>query len=406
MKKLQPELIESLKQVSTDKHISAEIVIDSLKEALITAARKYTGIQKRFEVVIDEENHEITVTLSVEVVDDYPDYPEDATAEEVAKFDEGFMLLDEAEDYNEEVEIGDLLEIEIPIDGFGRMAIQTAKQILMQKIRESERQRIMDDYEGRIGTIVSGEVQQVDRGNILIKLGQTEAILPAREQIRKERYRQGDAVRAVISNVSDSAKGAQVVLSRADNRFLEELFKIECPEIYDGIIELRGAARDPGYRAKISVFTHDEKIDPVGACVGMKGNRVQAIVRELSNERIDIVEYSSDFLTYLRRTLSPIEPVKVVEVETTKRVVVVLSDEDISLAIGKNRQNLKLCNQLLNRSLDLYAESEFAEKSEEELEEILNPRERDVLLTEEEIEATSTKADKFSELNSLFKEEE
>ncbi len=405
MKKLQPELFESLKQVAKDKHIGAEIIVDSLKEALITAARKYTGIHKRFEVDIDEENHDISVTLSVEVVDDYPDYPEDATAEEVAKFDEGFMLLDEALDYNEEVEIGDLLEIAIPIDGFGRMAIQTAKQILMQKIRESERKRIMDDYEGRIGTIVSGEVQQVDRGNILVKLGQTEAILPAREQIRKERYRQGDAIRAIIANVSDSAKGAQVVLSRADNRFLAELFKIECPEIYDGIVEIRSVARDPGYRAKISVYSHDEKVDPVGACVGMKGNRVQAIVRELSNERIDIVEYASEFSTLLRRTLDPIEPRRIVEVEGTRRVVVILSDDEISQAIGKNRQNLKLCNQLLNRSLDLYTESEFAEKSEEEVNEILSPRDRDPLLSEEEREAAINKADKFSELNSLFKDE-
>ena len=402
MKKLQPSLIDSLGQVASDKHINAELIMESLKEALVTAARKYTGIHKRFEVDIDEETNEITVALSVEVVEDFPDYPEDATAEEVAKFDEGFMLIDEATDYNEDVEIGDMLEMEIPIEGFGRMAIQTAKQILMQKIRESERQRIMDDYSGRVGTLVSGEVQQVDRGNILVKLGETEAILPAREQIRKERYRQGDSLRALIANVSDNAKGAQVVLSRGDNRFLMELFKLECPEIYDGIVEIKGASRDPGYRAKIAVYSSDEKIDPVGACVGMKGNRVQAIVRELSNERIDIVQFSHDIHTFIRRALAPAEITKLVEVEGTRRVVAVIPDEEVSQAIGKNRQNVKLANQLVNRTLDLYSESEFEGMSEEERQEVLSPREKDLPLTEEELEQAAQNRDKFSELNSLF----
>ncbi len=405
MKKNQPSLLDGLSLIADDKSISAELIIESLKEALVTAARKYTGIQKRFEVDIDTEENTINVLLSVEVVDDYPDYPEEATAEEVATFDEGFMLLDEATDYNEDVEIGDMLEMDIPIEGFGRMAIQTAKQILMQKIRETERQRIMDDYLDRVGTLVSGEVQQIDRGNILIKLGETEAIMPAREQIRKERYRQGDSIRAIIGSVSDNAKGAQVVLSRADKRFLGELFKLECPEIYDGIVDIKGVSRDPGYRAKIAVYSNDENIDPVGTCVGMKGNRVQAIVRELSNERIDIVQYSDDVQTFIRRALAPAEITKLVEVEGTRRVVVVIPDDDVSQAIGKNRQNVKLANQLVNRTLDLYSETEYCEMSDDDKEELLIPRERDVLLSEEELSEASQAKDKFSELNSLFKED-
>lgn len=402
---IKPNLIESLGNVAEGKNIDSAIILDSLKEALITAARKYTGIQKRFEVDIDEETSEISVFLSVEVADDYPDVDEELGAEEVARIDEGYMLLDEAQEYNEEAQIGDLLEMEIPIQGFGRMAIQTAKQILMQKVRDAEKVRIIGEYQDRIGTLVDGSVQQVDRGNILVQLGKTEAVLPPREQIRKERYKQGEPIKAYIADVADTARGAQVILSRAHNQFLVELFKIEVPEIYDGIVELKAVARDPGYRAKISVMSHDDRIDPVGACVGMKGNRVQSIVRELSNERIDIVTWSDDLSTFIKRSLAPAEVHKLVFIPETTRVVVVVGDEDLSQAIGRNGQNIRLASQLTGREIEIYGEIQYSEFTEEERQAIESERAGDTLLSPEEIEAERNAAERFAKLEDLFQSE-
>lgn len=399
-------LLESLGSVAEGKNIDGEIILDSLKEALITAARKYTNIQKRFEVDIDTESSEINVFLSVEVADDYPDVDETLTAEEVAVIDEGYMLLDEALEYNEDAQIGDLLEMEIPIQNFGRMAIQTAKQILMQKVRDAEKVRIIKEYEDRVGTLVDGTVQQVDRGNILVKLGKTEAVLPPREQIRKERYRQGDPIKAFISDVADTARGAQVILSRSNGQFLIELFKIEVPEIYDGIIEIKAVSRDPGYRAKISVLSHDERIDPVGACVGMKGNRVQSIVRELSNERIDIVPWSNDLGTFIRRAMAPAEITKMMMVPETTRVVLIVSEDDLSQAIGRNGQNIRLASQLTGRELEIYGEEQYLGFTQEERKAIEEERQGDTLLSPEEIEAEHASNDKLSQLEGLFSKEE
>ncbi len=399
-------LLESLGSVAEGKSIDGEIILDSLKEALITAARKYTNIQKRFEVDIDTESSEINVFLSVEVADDYPDVDETLTAEEVAVIDEGYMLLDEALEYNEDAQIGDLLEMEIPIQNFGRMAIQTAKQILMQKVRDAEKVRIIREYEDRVGTLVDGTVQQVDRGNILVKLGKTEAVLPPREQIRKERYRQGDPIKAFISDVADTARGAQVILSRSNGQFLIELFKIEVPEIYDGIIEIKAVSRDPGYRAKISVLSHDERIDPVGACVGMKGNRVQSIVRELSNERIDIVPWSNDLGTFIRRAMAPAEISKMMMVPETTRVVLIVSEDDLSQAIGRNGQNIRLASQLTGRELEIYGEEQYLGFTQEERKAIEEERQGDTLLSPEEIEAEHASNDKLSQLEGLFSKEE
>ena len=395
---LKAGLIEFLKEVAKGKNISFEVILDALSEALVMAAKKYTGIQKNIEVEIDPDTNDIAVFLSVEVVDDYPDVPDDADPEEVKKLDENFMLLHEAQEYNEEAQVGDLLEMEIPIEGFGRMAIQTAKQLLMQKVREAERNRIVADYQDRLGTLVSGIVQQVDRGNILINLGKTEAIMPSREQIRKERFRQGDSVQAYISGVSESAKGAQVILSRAHEGFLAELFKLEVPEIYDGIVEIKDVARDPGNRAKISVYSQDDRIDPVGSCVGMKGNRVQAIVRELSNERIDIVNWSEDIETYVRRALSPAEITKFMPVDGKTRVVLVVPDADLSQVIGRNGQNVKLASRLVKRDLDVYGEEEYKNFDDNEKARLIIPRDSDKNLEE------SAKS-KLSELNALFKPE-
>lgn len=369
-------LVEVLKGVVDAKNMDDTVVIGALKQALIQAARKYLHIEKKIEVDIDTESNEVHVMLRVEVVDDFPDYDPEMTAEQVEAMDECYMLVPEAQEFNEAAQAGDMLEIEIPVTAFGRQAIQTAKQLLTQHIRDAERQKIMDTYRGRIGTMVSGEVLRLEGRNIIVSLGkQTEAVLPPREQISRERLAQGASLKAVIARVEESAKnGAQVVLSRASGDFLKELFRQEVPEIYEGTVEIKGVAREPGLRAKIAVYSRDEHVDPVGACVGMKGARVQTIVRELGNERIDIVHWNSDLDVFIQRSLAPANIVKMSEVQGTRRVVVVINDENLAQAIGKNGQNVKLASQLVERDLDVFGEKEWSEKDEAAKAQVMTPR--------------------------------
>ena len=373
-------LLEVLKGVVDAKNMDDTVVIGALKQALIQAARKYLHIEKKIEVDIDTESNEVHVMLRVEVVDDFPDYDPNMTAEEVEAMDEGYMLVPEAQEFNEAAQAGDLLEIEIPVTAFGRQAIQTAKQLLTQHIRDAERQKIMDTYRGRIGTMVSGEVLRLEGRNVIVSLGkQTEAVLPPREQISRERLAQGASIKAVIARVEESSKnGAQVVLSRASGEFLKELFRQEVPEIYEGTVEIKGVAREPGLRAKIAVYSRDEHVDPVGACVGMKGARVQTIVRELGNERIDIVHWNPDIDVFIQRSLAPANIVKMSEVPGTRRVVVVINDENLAQAIGKNGQNVKLASQLVERDLDVFGEKEWSEKDEEAKALVMTPRPNEV----------------------------
>lgn len=399
------DLIPNLKEVAKNKNLDAEIVLESVKEALISAARKYTGIQKRFEVEIDEETSQISVFLNVEVVDDFPDAPEDATAEEVARMDEHYMLLDEALDYNEDAEIGDQLTLEVDVDAFGRQAIQMAKQMFLQKVRDAERRRVLAEYSSRIGTMVAATVTSLEKGNCILSLGKTEAILPARHRMLKDRFKVGDTVLAVIADVSDGAKGAQVVLSRTDPRFLLELIKRDVTEVYEGDIEIMGIARDAGVRSKIAVFSHDDRMDPVGAIVGPRGARIQLINRELNGERIDIIPWSEDTLSYLRRAFNPAQVTQVHELPGYSRVVAILGNEDIALALGKGKSNLKLVSQLVGLDIEAYSEQEFAQFSPEEQEEILSPRPGDRPLSAEAADRQSARREKFSELNALFKDE-
>ncbi|MCQ2054465.1 MAG: transcription termination factor NusA [Fibrobacter sp.] len=369
-------LLEVLKTVVEAKNMDDEVILGALKQALISAARKYLHIDKKIEVEIDTENNDVHVFLRVEVVDDFPDYDPEMTADEVEKLDEGYMLVDEAREFNEDAQAGDVLEMEVPTTAFGRQAIQTAKQLLTQQIRDAERQKVMDTYRSRIGTMISGEVLRLEGRNVIVSLGkQTEAVIPPREQIGHERLVQGQSVKAVIARVEESVKnGAQVILSRASGDFLKELFRQEVPEIYENTVEIKGVAREPGYRAKIAVYSRDEKIDPVGACVGMKGARVQTIVRELGNERIDIVHWNPDLDVFITRALSPANVVKLTEVPGTDRTVVVINDENLAQAIGKNGQNVKLAAQLVGRDLDVFGEKEWSEKDDEAKAQVLAPR--------------------------------
>ncbi|MCF0221014.1 MAG: transcription termination factor NusA [Fibrobacter sp.] len=373
-------LLDVLKKVVEAKDMEDSLVLNALKEALITAARKYLHVEKKIEVDFDEEANEIHVFLRVAVVDDYPDYDPNMTAGEVEELDKGYMLVEEARDFDEEAQAGDFLEVEIPISAFGRQAIQTAKQLLNQQIRDAERQKIMDTYRSRIGSMVSGEVIRLEQSNIIVRLGkQTEAMIPYREQIRRERWNQGSSIKAVIARVEESSKnGAQVILSRSNGDFLKELFRQEVPEIYDNTVEIKGVAREPGYRAKIAVFSRDEKIDPVGACVGMKGARVQTIVRELGNERIDIVQWNPDQDTFIQRALAPANVIKLIHVPETRRTVVIISDDNLALAIGKNGQNVKLAAELVQRNLDVFGEKEWSEKDDETKAKITTPSSADL----------------------------
>ena len=376
-KKNEPKvnLVEVLKEVMDAKNMDDAVIEGALKQALISAARKYLHIDKKIEVDIDKETNEIHVFLRVEVVDDYPDYDPSMTAEQVEEMDEGYMLVPEAQEYNEDAQPGDFLEMEVPTTSFGRQAIQTAKQLLTQQIRDAERQKVMDTYRGRIGTMISGEVLRLEGRNVIVSLGkQTEAVIPPREQIGHERLVQGQSVKAVIARVEESVKsGAQVVLSRASGDFLKELFRQEVPEIYEGTVEIKGVAREPGFRAKIAVYSRDEKIDPVGACVGMKGARVQTIVRELGNERIDIVQWNPDLDVFIQRALTPANVIKQIHVPETRRTVVIISDENLALAIGKNGQNVKLAAELVQRNLDVFGEKEWSEKDDETKAKITSP---------------------------------
>ena len=397
------EIFESLNLIAKSKNLGPEVVISTLQQSLINAAKKYLNLAKNIEAEIDKDSGEIHVYLRVNVVDDYPDVDPALTPEEVAAYDEKYMLVGEAAEYNADAIEGDYLEMEIPIENFGRAAIQSAKQILLQKVRDAERDKIFEDYQHRIGTLVSGTVQQVDRGNILVNLGKTEGIIPLKEQIRKERYRQGDTIRAYIANVSTNTKGPQILLSRTHPDFLAKLFELEVPEIYDAIVTIKAVSRDPGYRAKIAVTTKDDRIDPVGACVGMKGNRVQAIVRELSNERIDIIHWSDDMHSYIRRALSPAN-IKQISDIGDGRVVVIVGDEDLSQAIGRGGQNVRLASKLIGRELDIYGQTEFGNMQQEEKDILFKPREGVKVpgggetVTPVAVAAPS----KFSELESLF----
>jgi len=368
------------KEVATIKNLDAALVLEALKEALASAARKFLQLQKRVEVEIDQATSEVKVYLRVEVVDDYPDYDLSMTAEEVEAMDEGYMLLDDAREFNEDAQPGDLLEMEIPVENFGRQAVQTAKQFLIQKVKEAERSKVFEVYRNKVGMLITGSVTRTEKKAVFVSIGKNiEAVMLESGQIRKEKLKRGATVKAVIEEVSDSAKGgAQVILSRTSGKFLAELFRQEVPEIGEGTVEIKGVSRDPGFRAKIAVMSRDNRIDPVGACVGMRGNRVQAIVRELSNERIDIVNWTEDVSAYIRRSLSPANIVKMIDVAGTRRTVIIVADADLAQAIGRNGQNVRLASNLVGRILDVFGETEWTAKTDEEKQQVLTPRASDL----------------------------
>jgi len=344
-------LMEALGQIAREKGLDKAVVVEKAQAALLSAARRKYGPESKLDARIDEDTGSIRIFVTMTVVEDV----EDPTRQ---------ISLEQAGEISKDAEIGQELEIELPLEEFGRTAIQTVRQVFIQGVREEERENIYKEYKDRVGELVSVVVQQVDRGNVYVKLDKAEAILPGRELLPGDRYRQGDHLRACIIAVEKATKGPQIVLSRSRQEFLIKLFEAEVSEVAEGIVEIKCVAREPGFRSKISVMSHDEKVDAVGACVGVKGSRVQSVVRELGGERIDIIPWSSDPVVLVSRALSP---AKVLEVEADKeeqRVCVVVADDQLSLAIGKSGQNARLAAKLTNWKIDLMSQSEHQRQLE------------------------------------------
>ncbi len=362
------DIVDALTKVTKEKSIGIELVLDTLKDALATAAKRYLGKPINVEVNIDREKGIIEVFTRQFVVDEVED-PETQ------------IDLEDAQEIDADLQVGDELIQDLDIDHFGRAAIQTAKQVIVQRVREAERDKIFTDYSERIGELVTGTVQQIDKGNILLNLGRTEAVIPYKEQIHRERYRQGDTIRGCIVDVKNNQKGPQVIVSRTSPMFLERLFELEVPEIFERIVRIIKVVRAPGQRAKVAVTSSDSRVDPVGACVGMRGNRVQAIVRELSNERMDIINWTDEQSLLVRRVFSPAEVKRVFPVGEYK-LVVIIAEEDLAQAIGKEGVNIKLASKMLEQEIDVYGDEEFANLTDEEREEAL----REQIIEEEESE--------------------
>jgi transcription termination/antitermination protein NusA len=339
------ELIEAMAQIAREKSVDKSTLIETLEAGLLQAGRKRFGPDADIEVKFDDSSGQIVMRLKRKVVD----FAENSGTE---------IELSEAQAIDTNAQIGQDLIQELTLEELGRNAIAAAKQVLVQRVREAERDRIYEDYHDRVGEMVRGTVQQVDRGNIYVKLDRSEAILPAREQISRDRYHQGDHIKAYIIAVDKIARGPQIILSRTHPEFLRRLFESEVPEVAEKIIEIRGIAREPGSRAKVSVYSNDDKIDAVGACVGIKGSRVQAIVRELGGEKIDIVPWSADAIVFVTRALSPARVLEAQVIDGEQRIVVTVADDQLSLAIGKGGQNARLAAKLTGWKIDLVSKSE------------------------------------------------
>lgn len=340
------ELDRILDQVSKDKGIDKKILIDALETAMLNAAKKKLGAHRDIEARYNPELGEVELFEFKVVVEQVQNSDTEISLEEASRTDPG-------------VEVGDSLGKKIPLEIFGRISAQTARQVIMQKVREAEREMLYNLYKDQKGELVHGSVQRFEKnGDIIVNLGKGEAVLPVKEQIPRETYRIGDRVRALIYDVDKNAKGPIVKLSRARPEMLKKLFELEVPEIYDGVVEIKGAAREPGGRAKIAVYSRDIDVDPVGACVGMKGSRVQAVVHELRGEKIDIVPYSPDIATWVCNALAPAEISKVIIDEREHAIEVVVPDNQLSLAIGKKGQNVRLASKLVGWKIEIHGETE------------------------------------------------
>jgi transcription termination/antitermination protein NusA len=335
-------------QISRDKGIHRDVLVKALEEALRSAAKKRFGNKADIEVQYNDESGEIEVFQFKEVVEDVTDPDVEISVEEGHKLDP-------------ESEIGDSLGTKMDTTTFGRIAAQSAKQVIIQKMKDAERDAVYANFIDRKGEIINGIVQRIDRGDIIVNLGQTEGILPRREQVPREMYRRGDRIRALILDVLLDTRGPQILLTRTHPNFLISLFKTEVPEITEGVVNVMGAAREPGSRAKFAVSSQDADIDPVGACVGMKGSRVQNVVQELRGEKIDIISWHVDAAKYVCNALAPAEISRVIIDEENRSMEVIVPDEALSVAIGKRGQNVRLASKLTGWHLDVMSESKYSQ---------------------------------------------
>ncbi len=346
------EILTAIRELSNLKQIERGELHELLQDGINAALAKKHGPTVQAEVDIDEDKGDIRIVLLKTVVE---------TVEDPACQ----ILLEEARFEDPDYQVGDIMEIPVNFDEFGRSAVQAAKQRIIQRVREGERTKIRDEFTSRVGDLLSGEIQQIERGKIVVMLNkfrEAEAIIPYREQNHREDYKQGEPIRAVLKKIEETPKGPRLVLSRGDGLFVKALFKLEVPEIQQGIVEIRAFSREVGSRTKIAVFSKDDSIDPVGACVGLKGARVQAVVQELGGERIDIVPWSQDPERFAKLALAPAKVARVFSDPITKTIQAVVDEDQLSLAIGRNGQNVRLASELTEWKIDLYSSREWLER--------------------------------------------
>jgi transcription termination/antitermination protein NusA len=351
------DIMEAINQIAREKNVHRDLVIETLETGLLSACKKRFGSSDHVTVNIDPNTGDISMEAEWDVVDEV--------------FDPSIELsLEDAKLISSKAKVGKKVVEPLRFVDFGRHAIHSAKQSLIQKVKEVEREKVYEDYKLRINEIVTGTVQQILHGDIYVSLGRAEAIMPMKYQIKRERYFQGNSIRALIADVRQDIKDPQIILSRAAPKFLTSLLEIEVPEIYDGIVEIKGVARKAGERTKVSVTSSDPRVDAVGACVGIKGSRIQGIVKELNNERIDVIEYNEDISVYLARALSPAK-VQRVDIDRVKgKLTAVVEDDQLSLAIGKNGLNAELASQLTGLSVDIISNTDFISREAEKNKEV------------------------------------
>ncbi len=356
----QLELLQIAEAVAREKGIEVDLVIEAMEESLARAAKSRYGAEMDIRVSIDRKMGKPTFTRVRTVID-----PEE---EELENY-QAQLTPEQARQYLDDPKPGDTIVDEVPPVDMGRIAAQSAKQVILQKVREAERDKQFEEFKDRAGTIINGQVKREEYGNVVVDVGAGEAVLRRNEKIGRESYRPNDRIRCYIKDVRREPRGPQIFLSRTAPEFMAELFKMEVPEIYDGIIEIKAVARDPGSRAKIAVISYDNSIDPVGACVGMRGSRVQAVVNELQGEKIDIIPWNEDQATFLVNALQPAEVAKVVIDEEAARIEVVVPDDQLSLAIGRRGQNVRLASQLTGLDIDIMTEEQESARRQAEFEE-------------------------------------
>lgn len=372
------DLLNALDDIEKDKGISKEVLLEAIEVALLSAYKKDFGSKENVSVEIDEESGEVMVFSRKKVVEE-------------VKNDRYEIPADEAQRIDSEIEVGDYLDVEVTPENFGRIAAQTAKQVVMQRIREAERDVLYEEYKRKEGEIITGTIQRFHKDNVLIDMGKTEALLPVSEQMPNEEYRVGSRLKLYVVEVSSTTKGPRILVSRTHPALLKRLFEVEVPEIFDGIVEIRSVAREAGFRSKIAVSSYDDKVDPVGACVGPQGMRVQSVVEQLNGEKIDIVQYSEDPKNYVSNALNPAEVIDVINDEEEQSAKVIVPDFQLSLAIGKEGQNARLAAKLTGWKIDIKKESEFAESESEETDEKL--KESEEIEEQADVEQTDESSD-------------